>query len=283
MTTEQKWDVEVSAKQSWLSINLREIWRYRDLLVMFIKRDIVTTYKQTVLGPLWFVLQPIFTTVALFIVFGRIVKIPTDGSPRFLFYMGGLVMWQYFASTLTATSGTFVTNANIFGKVYFPRAILPLATVIGNLLKFSIQLVLYTLIVTYYCFSGAAGVEPNSALIYLPLLILIMVSSCLGAGMFITSLSIKYRDVQHLMAFSIQLLMYATPIIYPLSAVPERFRPIMLFNPMCAVVQGTRYGFTGQGEFSLQILFPAIISATFLFLLGFLVYNRMEKSFIDTV
>jgi lipopolysaccharide transport system permease protein len=283
MSTEEKWDVEVTAEQAWLSINFREIWRYRDLLVMFVKRDLVTTYKQTVLGPLWFVLQPVLTTLIFFFVFGKLVKVPTDSSPRLLFYMGGLVMWQYFATSLTATSATFVSNANIFGKVYFPRVILPLATVISNLMKFSVQLLLYVLVFAFYYLRGTEGVEPNAGLLWFPFLIFIMVGSCLGLGMFITSLSIKYRDIQYLMGFAIQLLMYATPVIYPLSILPAKLKAIAVFNPMCAVVQGTRYGFTGQGEFSLEILIPAVITTTVLLLLGFLVYNRMEKSFIDTV
>jgi lipopolysaccharide transport system permease protein len=283
MTTKEEWDIEISAEQSWLSVNFREIWRYRDLLLMFIKRDVVTTYKQTILGPLWFVIQPLFTTVVFLVIFGRVAQIATDGSPKFLFYMGGIVMWQYFSASLTVTAGTFVTNAAIFGKVYFPRVILPIGTALANLLKFSVQLLLYVLVVLYCVVKGVPGVNPNLALLYFPVLIVVMVTSSLGAGMFITSLSIKYRDIQFLMAFATQLLMYASPIIYPLSSVPEKYRAIMLFNPMCAVVQGTRYGFTGQGDFSFQILYPAVISATVLFVLGFLVYNRMERSFVDTV
>ncbi|MBX2902489.1 MAG: ABC transporter permease [Chitinophagales bacterium] len=278
-----KWDIEIHAKQSWLSLNFKEMWRYRDLMYMFVKRDVVATYKQTVLGPLWFFIQPLLTTAIFIVVFGRVAQLPTDGSPSILFYLGGVVMWQYFSTSLTATSNTFVSNANIFGKVYFPRLILPLSMAIANLIKFSAQLLLYVAAVGYYYFNSTYQVAPNSSLLFFPLLIVIMIISCLGIGMIITSLSIKYRDIQFLTGFGVQLFMYATPVIYPLSSVPEKIKAIMLYNPMCAVIEGTRFGFTGMGAFNLQILFPALLSSVVLFAAGLIVYNRMEKSFIDTV
>lgn len=283
MSTQEKWDIEINSKQKWLSLNFVEMWRYRDLMYMFVKRDVVATYKQTVLGPLWFFIQPLLTTAIFIVVFGRVAKLPTDGSPSILFYLGGVVMWQYFSTSLTATSNTFVSNANIFGKVYFPRVILPLSTAVANLIKFLAQLLLYVGAVFYFMLHSQPRVAPNSFILLFPLLIVVMVISCLGIGMIITSLSIKYRDIQFLTGFGVQLFMYATPVIYPLSSVPVKLKGIMVYNPMCAVIEGTRYGFTGLGSFNLAILLPALITAVLLFVAGLIIYNRMEKSFIDTV
>lgn len=279
----EKWDIEIEAKQKWLSFNFVEMWRYRDLMYMFIKRDVVATYKQTILGPLWFFIQPLLTTAIFIVIFGRVAKLPTDGSPSILFYLGGVVMWQYFSSSLTATSNTFINNANIFGKVYFPRVILPLSTAFANLIKFSTQFILYVAAVMYYSWNTDHVIAPNTYLLLFPLLIVIMIISCLGIGMIITSLSIKYRDIQFLTGFGVQLFMYATPVIYPLSAVPAKLKGVMIFNPMCAVIEGTRFGFTGLGTFNMEVLYPALITSIVLFVLGLIIYNRMEKSFIDTV
>lgn len=283
MSSIEKWNIEIGGKQKLFSLNLSEVWRYRDLIYMFVKRDVIATYKQTVLGPLWFFIQPLLTTAIFIVVFGKVAKLPTDGSPSVLFYLGGVVMWQYFSTSLTATSNTFVSNANIFGKVYFPRIILPLSTAIANLIKFSAQLMLYVLVVGYYFYSSNGTIHPTSALLLFPVLVLIMIISCLGIGMTITSLSIKYRDIQFLTGFGVQLFMYATPVIYPLSSVPVKWKNIMLFNPMCAVIEGTKYGFTGKGAFDGTVLLPALVTSLVLFALGMVIYNRMEKSFIDSV
>jgi lipopolysaccharide transport system permease protein len=279
----EKWDIIVSAKQHWFSINVGEIWRYRDLMYMFIKRDIVATYKQTVLGPLWFFIQPVLTTAIFIVVFGKVAKLPTDNTPGILFYLGGVVMWQYFSTSLTTTSNTFVNNANIFGKVYFPRIILPISTAIANLIKFSAQLLLYVMTVLYYTFQTQYLISPNASLLLFPFWILVMVISSLGIGMIITSLSIKYRDIQFLVGFGVQLLMYATPVIYPYSSLPTSLKSFIVYNPMCGVIEGTRFAFTGKGTFGLEVFVPAVLSSILLFATGLVIYNKMEKSFIDTV
>ncbi|MCS6819327.1 MAG: ABC transporter permease [Chitinophagales bacterium] len=281
--TSEKWDIEISSEQKWIVLNFSEIWRYRDLLYMFIKRDVVATYKQTILGPLWFFIQPILTTIIFLVVFGKVARLPTDGSPSTLFYLAGVVMWQYFSTSLTATSNTFVNNAAIFGKVYFPRIILPLSTALSNLVKFSAQFVLYIFVVLFYVFKGEITLKINAGLLFFPLLLVLMVISALGIGLIITSLSVKYRDIQFLTSFGVQLLMYATPVIYPLSVVPQKLQPYILINPMTAVIEGTRQAFSGFGNFNGAMLLPALISSVLLFVTGVIVYNRMEKSFIDKV
>ncbi len=281
MPEKEKWDLEISSSQGWLSFDFAEVWRYRDLLVLFIKRDIVTTYKQTILGPLWFFIQPLITTAVFLNTFGRIKEINLEGPPL-LFYMGGVVLWQYFSSSLTSTSNTFVNNASIFGKVYFPRIILPVSTALANLVKFTVQFALYLAVVGYYIFT-TPDIRPNMYLLLTPYLLFLMVITCLGIGMLVSALSIKYRDFQYMMVFAVQLLMFASPVIFPLVSLPEKLQRILVFNPMVAVIDGIRYGFTGVGHFSWWEIAAGSITGLLVFIIGAIFYNRAEKSFVDTV
>lgn len=281
-TVEGDWTLEIKPVSGWFNFHIKDIWRYRDLLFMFVRRDFVAVYKQTILGPFWFFLQPILTTITFTIVFGNIAKIPTDGIPPLLFYMSGIVCWGYFADCLTRTSSTFITNANIFGKVYFPRLVSPLSNVISLLMKFGIQMLLLIGFLIYYKTKGV-NVNPNIHILLTPLLIILMGGLGLGFGIIVSSLTTKYRDLAFLVNFGVQLLMYATPVIYPLSALPEKYRWIVLANPMTAIVDTFRYAFLGAGTFNPGNL---IYSACFMIVIlsiGIIVFNRVEKTFMDTV
>lgn len=275
----------ISPIKNLLDVNLKEIWRYRDLIFLFVKRDFVAVYKQTVLGPLWFVIQPIFTTIIFTIIFGQLASIPTDGLPQVLFYMCGIATWNYFSECFTKTSNTFVSNANIFGKVYFPRLVLPISTVISCLLKFFIQFSLFFLFLIYYIYMGA-NVTPNRHVIVFPFIILIMAGLALGLGIIISSLTTKYRDFQFLVVFGVQLLMYATPIVYPLSLAKEKLGDyywIAKLNPMSSIIEATKYAFLGQGEFSWGHIFYSFSVMLILLFIGVLVFNKVEQNFMDTV
>lgn len=275
----------ISPKKNLFDVNLKEIWRYRDLIFLFVKRDFVAVYKQTVLGPLWFVIQPIFTTFIFTVIFGQLASISTDGLPQILFYMCGIATWNYFSECFTKTSNTFVSNANIFGKVYFPRLVLPISTVISCLLKFFIQFSLFFLFLIYYIYIGA-NVNPNSHVIFFPFIILIMAGTALGSGIIISSLTTKYRDFQFLVVFGVQLLMYATPIVYPLSLAKEKLGDyywVAKLNPMSSIIEATKYAFLGQGEFSLPHLFYSFSVMLILLLIGVIVFNKVEQNFMDTV
>jgi len=237
-----EWDMIIKPKTGWFDIDLNELWRYRDLVSMFVKRDFVTLYKQTILGPLWYIIQPLFTTLVFTIIFGRVAKIPTDSLPPFLFYMAGNVMWGYFAGSLTATSNTFNTNAAIFGKVYFPRLTVPLATVIVNFLQFLIQLLLFLGFYFYFMMNGTP-IQPTWWILALPILLLQMALLSFGLGILLSSLTTKYKDLKFAMAFVVQLWMYATPIVYPLSQIPDWLLPYYILNPMVALVESFRFMF----------------------------------------
>ena len=237
-------------KKGLLDVNLKEIWQYRDLLFLFVKRDFVSTYKQTILGPIWFIIQPIFTTIIFTVIFGKLASIPTDNLPPVLFYMCGITCWNYFSECLTKTSNTFTTNANIFGKVYFPRLVVPISIVISNLFKFIIQGLIFIIILVYYYYYGS-NINPNKTIILLPVLLLIMAGLGLGFGILISSLTTKYRDFQFLVVFGVQLFMYATPIVYPMSLAKEKlgsFSWIAYANPMSSIVEAMKFAFLGQGE-----------------------------------
>jgi lipopolysaccharide transport system permease protein len=264
---------------------LKEIWRYKDLLFLFVRRDFVAVYKQTILGPLWFIIQPIFTTLVFTVVFGQLASIPTDGLPQVLFYMCGITCWNYFAECVTKTSNTFVTNSAIFGKVYFPRLILPLSVILTNLLKFGIQFLLFLAIFFYYIYSGS-NISPNIYIFTLPLLLFIMATLGLGFGLIISSLTTKYRDFQFLISFGIQLFMYATPIVYPLSLAKEKLGAygwIATVNPMTSIIETMKFAFLGEGIFSWNNLAYSLIFSLVLLFLGVIVFNRVEKTFMDTV
>lgn len=281
----ENFDLEIRPKRHAFDINFKEIWDYRDLLTMFVKRDIVTVYKQTVLGPIWFVVQPILTTAIYIVVFGNIAKIPTDGVPMILFYLAGIVMWNYFSEAFNTTAKTFTENANIFGKVYFPRLIMPMSKVVSGLIKFGIQLAFFLVVYAYYLVTNADSIAPNATLLLLPVYLIIMAAMGLGAGIIFTSLTTKYRDLTFLLSFGVQLFMYATPVIYPLSTIAEgsTMRLLLLANPLTPLVEGFKYAFLGQGYFSWIALGYSTLFTTTLLIVGIVIFHRTERNFIDTV
>ena len=279
---EQGWDLVIEPPKGWFDLHLRDLWRYRDLVGLFVRRDFVAVYKQTILGPLWHLIQPLLTTLMFTVVFGRIAGLPTDGIPQFAFYMAGTTVWSYFANCLTRTSNTFAANAGIFGKVYFPRMVVPASTVLSQLIAFAIQFGFFLCFYTYFRLHGAA-IRPNWAIGLLPALLLLMAGLGLGFGIVISSLTTKYRDLQVLVGFGVQLWMYATPVIYPLSTMPDRFRWLLVANPMTAVVETFRYGFFGVGTFSWAYLGYSAGFTVALLLAGLAVFNRVERTFMDTV
>jgi len=279
---DSEWDLVIEGSSSLFDLKLRDIWRYRDLLVMFVKRDFVSFYKQTILGPLWFFIQPLFTTIIYTFVFGSLASISTDGLPQPLFYLAGITAWNYFADCLTKTSTVFRDNSNIFGKVYFPRLILPLSIVASNLVRFGVQILLFFSMMGYYYWQGA-DFTPTWALLMFPVLVLMMALLGLGLGLIITAMTTKYRDLAFLVTFGVQLLMYTTTVIYPLSAAPEKFKGIIELNPMTGIIEAFRYSFLGKGEFSTwSIGYSAIVTLVVLFL-GIVIFNKTEKTFVDTV
>jgi len=283
---DDKWLYEISSKHKFIDLNLAEIWKYRDLLFLFVKRDIVTVYKQTILGPLWFVIQPLFTSVIFTLVFNNMGNISTGGIPPFLFNLTGITAWNYFKLCLTGTSNTFTKNQGIFGKVYFPRVILPLSITISNLLKFGIQMLILIAFYIYYVAIGAV-IAPNEYLLLFPLYVLIMAFLGLGAGMAISSLTTKYRDLQVLITFGVQLLMYLSAVPYPLSEAAKKFpdyaATFVTYNPMTQIIEGFRFMVLGSGTFTWTGFVYTLVFSVFLFLIGLIVFNRTEKSFIDTV
>jgi lipopolysaccharide transport system permease protein len=280
--TNQEFSNSIQAKDKLLDLRLGEIWKYRDLLVLFVRRDFVAKYKQTVLGPLWFFIQPIFQTAVLAIVFGGMAKLSTDGVPPILFYLAGVTAWNYFSNCLKTTSNTFTANASLFGKVYFPRAITPLSIIVSNLIQFGIGLFLFILMYAYFWFIGTP-LKPNATLLLLPILIIIMGFMGLGLGMLVSALTTKYRDLQYLVEFGVQLLMYATPVILPLSAIPDKYQVFMIANPMTGVLETLKYSFFGTGTFSWELLGYSAGFTVIVFLLGLVVFNHTEKNFMDVV
>nr|WP_305121816.1 ABC transporter permease [Pedobacter mongoliensis] len=264
---------------------MKETWEYRDLLGLLVKRDFVSFYKQTIFGPLWFLIQPVFTTIIFTFVFGNLAGISTDGLPQPLFYMAGITAWGYFAECLTKTSTVFKDNANIFGKVYFPRLIMPLSIVVSNLVKFGIQFALFLVIMVYYG-GKEADFEPNRYVLLFPVLIFLMAAQGLGLGMLISAMTTKYRDLAFLVSFGVQLLMYATTVIYPLSIATEKYQQfswIIEYNPMTMIIETFRYGFLGAGSFSWESLGYTTLASFIIMLLGIVVFNKVEKNFVDTV
>lgn len=277
-----KWTEVIRPKSNLFSLNLLELWYYRDLLIMFVHRDVVAVYKQTILGPIWFFVQPIFTTVVFVVVFGNIAAISTDGLPMPLFYMSGIILWNYFSECFNKAATTFRDNAGIFGKVYFPRLIMPLSVTISSMLKLMIQFVLLICFCIWYRWGGASF-SSNVTILLLPVLIIQMALLGLGSGLIITSLTTKYRDLTFLITFGVQLLMYATPIIYPVSTVPEKYRFLIKYNPLTSIIETFRFGLLGKGNFGLDdFIYSITITITILFL-GIVVFNRVEKKFMDTV
>jgi lipopolysaccharide transport system permease protein len=279
------YELVIRRTRGWFTLNLGEIWQYRDLLVLLIHRDFVAKYKQTILGPAWFVVQPLLTTVVFSVIFGEIAKIPTDGLPPMLFYLTGLLGWNYFAQTFQNTSGTLVNNVGIFGKVYFPRLVVPLSAVVSNLFASAIQLAtLVTIWIYFKLFTSAGGLfEISVSIVWFPLVLLQVAVLSLGVGLWLSALTAKYRDFTFLSGFIIQIWMYATPVIYPLSQIPEKWRWIAVLNPMTMPVEAIRIMFLGQGTV-VGAYVPLSLSITFLLLLsGVLVFNKVEKTFVDTI
>ena len=280
---EMEYTTIIKPKNRLFEVNLKEIWQYRDLFTMFVKRDIVTQYKQTVLGPTWYLIQPALTTIMYMVVFGGIAKISTDGLPQPLFYLAGIVVWQYFSDCLNKTSSTFTANQNIFGKVYFPRLIVPLSTVTSNLIRMFIQLFLFALVYVYYVYTGV-HISPNIYILLMPLLIILLAGLSLGFGIIISSMTTKYRDLTILFTFVVQLWMYATPIIYPLSTITdERIRLAMMINPITSIVEAFKYGTMGVGTFSWGMLGYSFGFTVVLLIIGIVVFNKVQRSFMDTV
>jgi lipopolysaccharide transport system permease protein len=279
---EGNWSLIIKPNQSVFSFDYKALWRFRDLLLLFVKRDIISTYKQTILGPTWFLVQPILTTITFIIIFGNIAKISTDGLPTILFYMSGVILWSYFAECLTKTSETFTANAGIFGKVYFPRLIVPISVVISSMIRFSIQCVLFIAFWAYFYITGSA-IHINTVALLFPFLLLLMAGHGLAFGIIISSLTTKYRDLKFLIQFGVQLLMYASPIVYPLSSVPEKYRWILLMNPMTSIIETFKYGFLGVGIYNIWYLILNFTSLIFILIIALLLFNKIEKSFMDTV
>jgi lipopolysaccharide transport system permease protein len=277
----KNWTEVISPKFNWFDFKLKEIWNYRDLLFIFVKRDIISVYKQTILGPLWFFIGPIFTVITFTFVFNRIAGISTDNIPAPLFYLAGTTLWNYFQSCFTATSTTFVSNAHIFGKVYFPRMIAPLSVILSNLFKFCIQLLMFLVFWGYYYWKGE--VVANSFIVLLPILILLMAGTALGMGIIISALTTKYRDLSYFISFGVTLLMYATPVIYPISAIPAEYKAFVAYNPISPIIEAFRYAFTGYGSFQTTDLLYSLFIMLALLFSGIVLFNKVERNFMDTV
>jgi lipopolysaccharide transport system permease protein len=279
------WLFEITPKNKFFSLNLKEVWQYRDLLFLFVKRDVITVYKQTVLGPLWYLIQPLFTSVTFTIIFNNVAGINTGTVPPFLFNLAGITVWNYFTACLNGTSDTFKTNANIFGKVYFPRIITPLSVVISNLIKFGIQFLIFIAFYIFYYFQGS-NLGLNNMAVFFPVLIAIMGLLGLGLGMLISSMVTKYRDFSYLVGFGIQLLMYLSAVMYPMELIEEklpRYGWLVQYNPLAYIIQTTRYMLLNVGEISILGLVYTFVLTIAIFFIGLLIFNKTEKSFIDTV
>ena len=272
----------ISPKTYWWDLRLNEIWQYRDLLLLFVRRDFVSVYKQTILGPVWFVIQPVLATIVFSIIFGKVAALPTDGRPMVVFYLVGITAWTYFADCLNKTSKTFTENTHIFGKVYFPRLIVPLSIVVSSLIKFAIQFLLMLTVLVFYVFRGA-NIDLNSMVLLTPLLIVIMAGLGLGFGILISSLTTRYRDLQFLIQFGVQMLMYATPVVYPLSLVPEKYRWAILANPMTSVIETFKVGYLGVGTMEYTHLAYSFTFMLVILFFGIIVFHKVEKNFMDTI
>lgn len=283
MTSEKTWTTVIKPHNKLWEVDFKELWRYRDLFMMYVKRDIITMYKQTILGPLWFVIQPAITTIMYMVVFGGIAGISTDGLPQPLFYLAGICLWQYFADCLNKTSSTFISNQGIFGKVYFPRLVAPLSTIVSGLVKLGIQILLFVIVYIYFLAIGTP-VEPNWALSLFPLLVIMIAGLALGFGIIISSLTTKYRDLTILFTFIVQLWMYGTPVIYPLSSIPEgKIKLLMQLNPVTPIVETFKYGTLGTGEFSWNMLGYSFCFMLVVLSIGIVLFNKVQRSFMDTV
>lgn len=278
---QQKWTETIEANHSLFDLKLKEVWKYKDLIYMFVKRDFISSFKQTILGPIWFFINPIFTTITYLIIFGRFAKLPTDGAPGVLFYLAGVTLWNYFSGALLGTSATFTGNANIFGKVYFPRLVTPISIVISNLMRLSVQFVLFLIVWAYYLVNNE--ISPNWWILATPFLLILMALFALGVGMIFSALTTKYKDLSMLLGFGITLYMYATPVIYPVSMLPGYFKKLASFNPLTGIFECFKYGWLGVGDFSPTMLIASTIIILILLVIGVVTFNKVEKTFMDTV
>ena len=279
---DNKWSLIIKPKKKLFDINLKELWDYRDLITLFVRRDFVSKFKQTILGPLWFLIQPLLTTLMFVVVFGNIAGLSTDGLPKILFYFSGLVGWNYFSQSLTATSNVFVSNAGIFGKVYFPRLSLPISIVISNLIQFVIQFIFLLVFIIYFAFKGVP-IHLNMYLLLLPVLVLMLAGLSLGFGIIISSLTTKYRDLTYLVAFGVQLFMYVTPVIYPLSSLSGSYKSLIELNPLTSIIEAFRCIMLGSGSLDFGGLMYSALFMIASLILGVLIFNKVEQSFMDTV
>ena len=278
----EKWTTIIKPKTGWFDINLKELFQYKDLITMFVKRDFKTLYKQTILGPLWIIINPLLTTVMYTIVFGNIANISTDGMPQIVFYMLGTTVWTYFSTSLTKTATTFTGNAAIFGKVYFPRLVTPIATVVSGVINFAVQFVMFLCFAIYYYIVGAP-INPNIYILLTPLLLVELAALALGFGIIISSLTTKYRDLAVLVTFGVQLWMYATPVVYPASQLGGKLKTLMMLNPVSPIVEAFRYAFLGSGEMPWVFLGISVASTCIVMFIGVILFSRVEKTFMDTV
>jgi lipopolysaccharide transport system permease protein len=281
--SEEKWTEVITAKRGLLDIRFKEIWHYRDLIWMFVKRDITSTYKQTILGPIWFFVAPFFTVIMYTFVFSEIAGIGTDGIPAPLFYLGGTTLWNYFQVCFTSSSSTFVANAGIFGKVYFPRLVSPISTILSNLIRFFIQIGVLISLMIFYSVTGRYSVHINQYILLFPILLALMAGIALGVGIIASAVTTKYRDLQLFIGFGVSMFMYATPVIYPMSQVPEKFKGILMLNPIAPIIETFRYSIFGVGEFSLSGLMYSTIFMIVTLFIGIVMFNQVEKTFMDTV
>lgn len=278
---QKKWTEIIEARHSLLDLKLKEVWNYKDLVYMFVKRDFISGFKQTILGPIWFFINPILTTITFLIVFGKIAGLSTDSAPPLLFYLSGVTLWNYFSSCLIGTSSTFVGNAGIFGKVYFPRLVTPISIVISNLMRFGVQFLLFLMVWIYYLFKGE--IQPNIWIVATPFLIILMALFALGTGMIFSSLTTKYKDLSMLLVFGVNLYMYATPVIYPTSSLPGFFKKLAFYNPLTGIFECFKYAWLGVGDFSPLMLIVSSAIILLLLIAGTLIFNKVEKTFMDTV
>lgn len=277
-----RWTTIIKPKVKLLDINLMELWKYKDLIIMFVKRDFKTLYKQTILGPLWIIINPMLTTLMFTVVFGGIANISTDGIPQFVFYMAGNTIWSYFSTCLTKTANTFISNSAVFGKVYFPRLVSPISTVLSGLINFFVQFAIFLCFVLFYSCIGNA-VRPNIYILLTPILLLMIAMLSLGFGIIISSLTTKYRDLSILITFGVQLWMYATPVVYPISQIPFYWRNIMLLNPVAPIIETFRYAFLGSGTIPWFYLGISAIVTILILFIGVVLFNKVQKTFMDTI
>lgn len=272
----------ISSKRKLFSINFRELWKYRDLIILFVKRDLKNSYKQTILGPLWIVINPFLSTFVFTVIFGVIANISTDGIPQFLFYMSGNILWSFFSSCLNRSSSTFLSNARMFGKIYFPRLVMPIAGILYNSVTFIVQFTMYFILVLIYMFAGA-NVQPNLLALLMPILLLQTALFGTAIGLIITSITTKYRDLNILVSFGVSLWMYLTPVVYPISQVPEKLRLLLYLNPVAPIIETFRYAFLGSGTFEPVYIIISMAVTVVILIFGIIIFNQVEKNFIDTV